>query len=279
MSAPVMHPSFEPFFAQALLDPNKPIPQGIISPDAPNATRRFAVCRNNVVAGLVRAMEARFPAVERIVGEDFFVAMARAFVIERPPRSPLLATYGDEFADFVGAFEPAQELRYLADVARIEAARTRAYHAADATPVGASELAALDADALIALCVDVHPSLEIVRSEHPIVTIWAIVRSEHPIVTIWAMNSGEQQLAPIETWSEEDALIVRPYLDVEVRLLPPGGAAFLRALAEGRSLGEAADVALADDDAFDLTGNFAALIGWGLVRSVVLPQPSERASS
>ena len=265
MSAPVMHPSFEPFFAQALLDPNKPIPQGIISPDAPNATRRFAVHRNNVVAGLVRAMEARFPAVERIVGEDFFVAMARAFVIERPPRSPLLATYGDEFADFVGAFEPAQELRYLADVARIEAARTRAYHAADATPVGASELAALDADALIALCVDVHPSLE-------------IVRSEHPIVTIWAMNSGEQQLAPIETWSGEDALIVRPYLDVEVRLLPPGGAAFLRALAEGRSLGEAADVALADDAAFDLNGNLAAVIGWGLVRSVVLPQPSQRAS-
>ena len=56
-----------------------------------SATRRFAVHRNNVVAGLVKALEARFPAAEKIVGKEFFAAMARAFVLERPPRSPLLA--------------------------------------------------------------------------------------------------------------------------------------------------------------------------------------------
>ena len=43
-----------------------------------------------------------------------------------------------------------------------------------------------------------------------------IVRSPHPIVTIWAMNSGEQDVAPIENWCGEDALVFRPYLDVEV---------------------------------------------------------------
>jgi hypothetical protein len=258
-----MLPPFEPPFAEALLDPEHPVPPGVVSHNAQNATRRFAVYRNNVVAGLVKAIETRFPAVEKIVGEDFFVAIARAFVVEQPPRSPLLATYGDEFADFIGAFEPARELPYLADVARIEAARTRAYHAADATPVGASELAALEANAVSGLRVDLHPSLE-------------IVRSEYPIVTIWAMNSGEQELAPIETRSAQDALIVRPYLDMEVRLLPPGGAAFLHALGERRSLGEAADAALAGCPEFDLTRNLAALMGWGLVCGVDLPEPKER---
>jgi hypothetical protein len=266
MSAPVMLSSFEQSFAQALLDPVQPIPQGVAAYNAQGAARRFAVYRNNVVVGLVKAIKARFPAVEKIVGKDFFAAMARAFVVERPPRSPLLATYGDEFADFVGTFEPARELPYLADVARLEAARTRAYHAADATPVGAGELAALDADTLIGLRFDPHPSLQ-------------IVRSGHPIVTIWAMNSGEQELAPIEIWSAQDALIVRPYLDVEVRLLPPGGAAFLCALAEGQSLGGATDAALADCPEFDLTSNLAGLIGWGLVRGVILPEPNERRPS
>ena len=66
--------------------------------------------------------------------------------------------------------------------------------------------------------------------------------SGYPVVTIRAMNSGERDLAPIENWSAEDALIVRPHLEVEVRLLPPGGAVFLRALGEGRSLDEAADL-------------------------------------
>jgi hypothetical protein len=265
MSAAVAPPPFEPSFAAALLDPGLPVPHGVVSDNAPSLNRRFAVHRNNVVAGLVEALEARFPAVEQIVGKEFFVAMARAFIQKRPPRSLLLATYGDEFAEFIGAFEPAHELPYLADVARIEAARTRAYHAADAAPLGVSELAQLDAKALSGLRLDLHPSLE-------------IVRSAHPVFTIWAMNSGAQKLEPIETWTAEDALIVRPYLDVEVRLLPPGGAAFLRALAEGRSLDVAADAALADDAAFDLTGSLAALIGRGLAIGSTPSEPNERGT-
>jgi Putative DNA-binding domain len=266
MSAPATPPSFEPSFAAALLDPGLPVPHGIVSDNAAGVNRRFAVHRNNAVAGLVEALEARFPAVAKIVGKEFFVAMARAYVQERPPRSPLLAAYGDEFADFIGAFEPAHELPYLADVARTEAARTRAYHAADAAPLGAGELAQLDAKALSGLRVDLHPSLQ-------------IVRSAHPVVTIWAMNSGAQKLKPIEAWNAEDALIVRPYLDVEVRLLPPGCAAFLHALAEGRSVGAAADAALVDNAAFDLTGSLAALIGWGLASGCTASKPNERGTS
>ena len=72
--------------------------------------------------------------------------MARAFVAATPPRTPVLTTYGDEFAEFIAAFEPARELAYLADVARLEAARTHAYHAADAVPVDAEPFAALDPD-------------------------------------------------------------------------------------------------------------------------------------
>ncbi len=251
---------FEASFSEALLDAARPVPDGITAHNAAIPTRRFAVHRNNVVAGLVKALKDRFPVVQKIVGEDFFAATARVFVIERPPRTPLLATYGDDFAAFVDAFEPARELAYLADVARLEAARTRAYHAADAAPLDATRFAALDAGAVGNIRIDLHPSLE-------------IVCSPHPIVTIWAMNSGELELVPIENWHGEDALMVRPYLDVEVRSLPPGGAVFMRALAEGMPIGEAAEAALTACSEFDLTRNLAALMGWGLVRDFVLPEP------
>jgi hypothetical protein len=253
---------FEVSFAGSLLDTGHPIPCGITAYNAAIPTRRFAVYRNNVVAGLVKALKSRFPVVEKIVGEEFFAAMARVFVVERPPRSPVLTTYGDELAAFIAAFEPARELAYLADVARLEAARTRAYHAADATPVNAGRLAALDAHTVDRLRFEMHPSVE-------------IVRSSHPIATIWAMNSGEQELAPIENWRGEDALVVRPYLDVEVRALPPGGATFLLALAVGRPLDEATGAAFADDPNFDLTGNLAGLIGSGVVRDILLPEPEK----
>src|SRR5258708_13558916 len=199
--------TFETSFTDALLNADQPIPYGITAHNAAVPTRRFAVYRNNLVVGLGKVLRSRFPVVEKIVGEEFFAAMARVFVMEQPPRSPLLATYGDEFAAFIAAFEPARELPYLADVARLEAARTRSYHAADATPVDPGQLETLDTDAIGGVRIDMHPST-------------AIVRSPHPIVPIWAMNSGEQELLPIENWRREDALIPSPYLEVEVRVLP-----------------------------------------------------------
>src|SRR6266851_5730932 len=257
-----MRAPFETSFADALLNADLPIPYGITAHNAAVPARRFAVYRNNMVVSLENALKSRFPVVEKIIGEEFFSAMARVFMKEQPPRSPLLATYGDEFATFIAAFEPARELPYLADVARLEAARTRAYHAADATPVDAGQFAALDAYTVGAIRIDMHPSAE-------------IVRSRYPIATIWAMNSGERELVPIENWRGEDALVVRPYLDVEVRTLPPGGAAFLLALAGGRPLDEATEAAFADDSNFDLIGNLAGLIGSGLVRDIVLPEPEK----
>lgn len=242
-------------FAAALLDAGRPLPVGLTSHSSTWPTSRFAVYRNNVVFGLVRALRTRFPVVERIVGEEFFAGMARIFVAAHPPRSPLLMRYGDDFADFISDFAPAAELAYLPDVARLEAARTRAYHAADAERLDASILQKLVVSALPQLRVLLHPSVE-------------ILRSRHPIVTIWAMNSGEAGLGAIDENEAQDALVMRADADVLVRLLPPGGAAFLGALANRSTLGEAAQLAASEDGRFDLTVNLAGLIGSGILAGI-----------
>lgn len=233
-------------FAQALRDPDAALPDSVISYNSDAPRKRFAVYRNNVMTGLVAALEARFPAVRKIVGGDFFKAVASLFAAAYPPRSPLMMFYGDGFPSFLAGFEPARDVPYLADVARLEAARTRAYHAADATPLSAAALHGLAPDALADLRFILHPSLD-------------IVASDYPIVTIWAMNSGEMELAPIIDWRGEDALVSRPGLDTEVRCLPPGAKIFLQNLAAGEPLGAAAGAALATNARFDLAANLAAL--------------------
>jgi hypothetical protein len=254
-----MSASYQTDFADALLDADHRVPPGVIAHNAEIPLRRFAVYRNNYMASLGKALERHYPVVERLVGEEFFLAMARAFVRQRPPRSPLLPSYGDDFADFIAAFEPARNVPYLADVAKLEAARVRAYHAEDAVPCGAEQFATVDASAIENIRIDLHPSTE-------------IVRSRYPIVTIWAMNSGEREPEPIEVISGEDAVVLRPHLDVEIRTLPPGGAAFLLALAEGLPLREAAAAGLANAGEFDLAGNLAGLIGSGLARGFVVQE-------
>jgi hypothetical protein len=245
-------------FAAALLDPELPVPTALTTRAANVPEKRFAVYRNNVIVGLVDALATRFPATSRLVSEEFFRAMARVYVRAQPPRSPLLMFYGDSFPDFIASFPPAAEVIYLADVARLEAARTRAYHAADAEPIDPIQLQALDQGALRDLRIVAHPSVE-------------IIRSRHPIVTIWAMTSGETRVGPIEDWRGEDALVVRPRRDVEVRWLPPGGAAFLSTLLAGDTLAVAIEAAESEGADFDLISNIAGLIEAGVVSSLSLP--------
>lgn len=250
-------------FAQALRDPALAAPAALATVADLRPEKRFAVYRNNVAVGLIGAIGARFSAVGRIVGPDFFSSLARAYVAEHPPRSPLMMVYGDDFPDFIEAAPGLDELPYLADVARLEAARTRAYHAADAVLLGADAFAGIDPATLGDLTVALHPSIE-------------IVRSPHPIVTIWAMNTGEAELAPVKDWSAEDALVARPDMDVVVHSCPPGGAAFLLALGRGAALGEAAAEAADADEAFDLTRNLVGLIEAGLAVGL---SPAQGASS
>ncbi len=125
----------EATFSAALLDPARPCPAGLVAWNGSDPAPRLAVYRNNVVASLIDALATTFPVVHQLVGTDFFRAMAAVFVRQAPPSSPVLARYGDGFAAFVRHFGPAAGLPYLADVACLEFARVRAYHAADATPV------------------------------------------------------------------------------------------------------------------------------------------------
>jgi len=56
--------------------------------------RRFAVYRNNLAVGLVSALATRFPVVKRLVGDEFFRAMAHADASVDLPRPPLMMYYG-----------------------------------------------------------------------------------------------------------------------------------------------------------------------------------------
>ena len=214
-------------------------------------SRRFAVYRNNVYAGLIDLLAGRFPVVARLVGEEFFRAMARLYVEREPPASALLLRYGASFPNFIAGFAPAASVPYLADVAALEWAWHSAYHAADAAPLSLQELAgAVDGAAETVLIL--HPSLR-------------IVRSNYPIVSIYELNAQSGVVPPTQVVGAEDAMVARPRLEVEMRRLPEGGASFILALKAGSPIAEAAAGALGEAPGFDLETSLAGLIGSGAI--------------
>lgn len=251
-------------FAAALLDPALATPAGVVGPDGNPSARRFGVYRNNVVVGLSQTLKDAFPAVHRIVGAEFFEAMARTYVVTDPPRSPMLFDYGGGFPAFIGGFGPAAVLPYLPDVARLERAWVEAYHEAEASPIDPSVFAAVTPEQVPAVRLVLHPSVR-------------VVRSHFPVVTIWRMNVEDGLAAPVDLEAGgEDALLVRPEAEVEVRLIPPGCAGFIEALAAGRTVLAAFEEALIASPRLDLSASLIDLIQVGAVIGCELARETMR---
>ena len=233
-------------FAAALLRPDPRCPPGLRTHNGSDPGARFDVYRNNVVSSLVGALADTFPVTRQLVGDGFFGAMARRFVLEQPPLSPLLCGYGSGLAGFIESFAPAASLPYLADMARLELARVQACHAADAAALSAGEIAPCLADprALALSRVEFHPSAR-------------LVQSRHAVVSLWAAHQGHGEIERVDLSLHEAALVLRERDDVAVVRVPPATAVFIRALMDGATLG---DAAAAPDPPFDLAASLAILI-------------------
>ncbi len=74
----------------------------------------------------------------------------------------VIAHYGDGLPAFIESFAPLADVPYLADVARIEAAWTNAYHAADAAPATLESIASLPPETLPGMRLTPHVSASLV---------------------------------------------------------------------------------------------------------------------
>ena len=231
-------------FAAALLDPRKACPPGLACPQGVDPQRRFAVYRNNVLSSLVNALADNYPVVAQLVGEAFFRAMARVYVQSTAPQSPVMSGYGDDFAGFIERFEPAASVPYLADVARLEWLHMQAWHAADAEPMAAARIVEVLSSPTLAehLKIGLHPSLSLLRSPFAVVTIWGAHQHETPV--------------PFDTFTEQNALVLRSDLDVEVLAISDAAYGFISCLQAGLSL----TAAIAASPDVDLEHTLAGLI-------------------
>jgi hypothetical protein len=220
----------------------------------------FAVYRNTVRKGCIDALQANFPAVTRLVGEEWMRAAAAVFARSSPPSSPMLLDYGAGFAQFLQGFEPAADLPYLADVARLDRFWTEAHGARDASALDPASVAALTPDELASLVLRPHPAAR-----------WAWFERQ-PIFTIWSRNRCEADAAADFAWHGEGALIVRPADAVQWYALGRAGCALLDACAASLPLAEAAQAALAVDAGADLSALMAQLFAAGAFSA---PDPAQ----
>jgi hypothetical protein len=241
---------FQDRFARALIDrapsadPDSALGRLVAQPG-------FAVYRNTVHKGCIDTLQANYPSVTRLVGEEWMRAAAAEFARTHLPDRPMLLEYGARFAAFLDEFPPAAELPYLAGVARLDRFWSEAHGARDEAVLAPGKVAALTQAELPRTRLRPHASAR-----------WGWFAAQ-PIFSLWSRNRhGDGENGDIE-WRGEGALIVRPFDSVQAVQLAHADVAFLDACAAGRTLGEAATAALAADPDADLAPSMARLLSAG----------------
>lgn len=238
-----------------------PLPEilgGAVDPAA-----RLDIYRNNVIGNLTGALRLTYPAIERLVGAEFFAAACARYIAATPPGSADLYEYGADFSDFLAGFEPARELAYLPDVARLEWAVNQALHASRAPAIDAAALADLPAEAQADLRFTAHPTLSLLTLTHPAGAIWEAVLTADP-------DERDAALAAVDPAAGGETLAVLRAADaLELVRLSPEAFALARALVDGQPLADALDL-VAPDVAVAL---FGGLLTQGFF-SGILTQPA-----
>ena len=182
--------------------------------------------------------------------------MIRAYIAMSKPASPIITEYGDDFPDFIAAFEPAATVRYLADVARLEAAWTRAYHAADAEPLAIAALAALDGAALT------NRASRRIRRPCCCTPLSPLAAS--------GKRTRAEAIGNIGARGSECVLVARPVFDVSVHILPEQDAAFAVSLFAGETIGAAAETASAANPEFEFGPALIGLVSLGAFTEITI---------
>lgn len=207
-------------FIASALDAAKPAPSTMTGARGEPLGKRFDVYRNNIAVGLTEALEVGFPVIRKLVGDEFFKAMAGVYLRQHPPSSPIMSQYGDKIPGFLRNFEPVAHLPYLPDVARLEVLIRRSYHAADAEQLrDLGDLAVID---LATTTLEFAPSV-------------SQFASDFPVYDIWMANMKGASMPKVAT--AQSVLISRPAFDPILTALDTDEAEMTRDLRQGHTLG------------------------------------------
>lgn len=211
---------------------------------------RLSLYQSNVRANFTDSLRSTYPAIWRLVGEDYFRQVAREFQRSHPSRSGDLAHVGRGFPEYLAALHGDDQYGYLGDIARLEWLCQEALLGAEHGPLDLRRLRAVAPSDYDALRFELHPTLRLYQSPYPALLIWE------------ANLANEAQPQPIDLRAGGDRLaLMRRAGKLTFQGLNRGEFAFLEALERGAPFGEAIASAAACESQFDAGAVLRRFIG------------------
>ena len=180
------------------------------------------------------ALQAAYPVVAQVLGDESFADLAHASWHAQPPMRGDVAQWGAGLAKFLENSVQLKDESYLPDVARVEWALHQCASAPDAQPDLAT-LALLTTQAPEQLQICLSPGCTVVRSAWPVASIVGAHLDDSP--------SLQEAGAQLRRGEAQDSVVWRAGLRPRTRLALKGEHDVLQVLLKGGSLAAALDAA------------------------------------
>jgi hypothetical protein len=218
----------------------------------PDPGARLAIHLRHYVTSLATALGDKFPALTWLVGPTAVREAAIAYARLHPPLQPCIAEYGGDFPRFLSQHAPAR-LPYLQSFGELEWAIAQASIAIEERPITWTELASLDAERIVDATLALQPGVRHVRAA------WRIDQ----LMQTYLAGTAPERFVLIDVPTFVEVQGARGAF--RLTLLDASTFAFRTALAASRTVGDAADAALAIDPMFDPGNALRAIVDMRLV--------------
>lgn len=211
-------------------------------------TQRFQIYHNNIFIGLREALSGIYPVINKLVGDEFFHHLAREYIIQHPASNGNVHAFGGAFPEFLAGFPGTENLAYLPDVARLEWAHHRVFHAPESAVLNVQELSLLDEGCTEKLRFQLSSSCCVLSSDYPVLKIWQ--KNQEGCEDQWVdLDEGGVQL-----------VVRRSGSDIVFESLNEAVFTLLHSLSQGHFFVDACAEALAVDPQCDIAATLKELI-------------------
>lgn len=107
-------------FSQSLLYQTSDISLQLKTKPGFSADQLVQIHRNNFIISVTESLKGTFKYTEQLVGDEFFDAVARQFILQQPPSTNNIIIYGALFSGYLASLPQLNEMPYIAEMARFE---------------------------------------------------------------------------------------------------------------------------------------------------------------
>lgn len=158
--------------------------------DAFSADARMQIYRNNFIISLSEVLQATYPMVQALLGEECFAQVARHHVLSQPLTRGDVTHYGEHFNQSLRQFDAVmQAAPYIAEVAHFEWARDvsqQQFSRNNPVQYGLADLAQIPAEQHTNIRFHLHPDVVLLASPF---AVYALQQ---------AINSGGDELSSLD---------------------------------------------------------------------------------